>query len=211
MVYVAPADFRLPTVKPYCIGITLDASQDISDANLTSLIAEQSAALDRYTGDHFETETGVTVKADGNEDAYITVAKRIQSVTSIAVTYPGGASVTVPSTSFTFEAFTGDYSQIDHESIISLWPGMYLWPGGWPGGYRNISIVGNLGWPACPDEIKRALALMVWGVAKPGAEPLNRAVRWSTASESYDAGMTSPTGLPEADAIIKRFRRVAYA
>lgn len=161
MVYIAPADFHAATIAEYCVGIALETT-DISDANLTTLIATQSALFDRYTGDHFAAEAAATLKVDGEDQPNLWVSKRIRAVTSIAVTYPGGVSITVPSSAYTFEVFDGDYDMLDHESYISLWSGLYLWPGGWPQGDSNVTIVGDFGWLTTPPEVKRAVALACW-------------------------------------------------
>ena len=163
MAYIIAADFRLATLADWCIGLD-ETTADVSDANLTTLIATASALFDKYTGDHFEPEAGLTLVVDGEASPHLWMPKRIRAVTSVSVTYYGGSTpVVVPSTSYTFEAFTGDFSMLEHESRISLWPGLYIgWPGGWPKGRSNITVVGDFSWPSTPGEVKRAVALACW-------------------------------------------------
>lgn len=161
MAYLAITDFRAATATTSCLGITMETT-DISDANLTALIAEMSHRFDRYTGDHFEAETGATATADGTSELNLFFPKRLRAVTSVTVTWPGGATTVVPTSYYAFEPFTDDFFQIPHPSTIDLKPGLNIYPGGWPAGSNNVSVVGDFSWLTCPTEVKRAVALACW-------------------------------------------------
>ena len=161
MAYLALADFRSATQTAPCMGITMETT-DISDANLTALIAEMSHKFDRYTGDHFEPNAGATIVVDGEDTPNLWMPQRIRALTSVTILIPGGGTNLVASTWYTFNPFVDDFFQISYGSTIDLKPGMYPWPAGWPAGQQNISVVGDFSWATCPSEVKRAVALACW-------------------------------------------------
>jgi hypothetical protein len=285
MTYVLASEFRAASAKHWTSGIRLE-NADISDPDLTALIASASGAFDRYTGDHFEPETGsaisvtvntgtdtftatahglangwtvqvagaslpaplvaatnyfvvgvtantfqlaltsggaaiditttgttvtvtsytTTVTADGEDNPWLWMPKRVRAVVSITVRYPGGAVVSVPSTSYTYESFTGDYSQIAHGSKVSIISGLYVWPTGWPGDVQNVAVTGSFGWPTTPDEVRRAVSLMVWDVVKPQGDILGR-----SEPTGYTNPQSLPTGIPDTDNVIAFFCRRVFA
>lgn len=197
MAYVALADFRTATLTSYCIGCDMTTG-DISDANLPALITEVSDAFDRYTGDHFEPpspDNDTTLIVSGEGQCRLFVPKRIRSITSIAVTVPGGSSSTIASSYYWYEQFTGSFDQVPHGSFVEGYS--YRWPVG----TENVTLTGKFDWAACPAQVKRAIALGCW-------ERVN--VDGSTViTEGALSGGFSR--MVEAQNIADRFRRMVYA
>lgn len=159
MTYIAPADFRAATLASYCQDIALTTA-DISDANLTALIAEKARAFDNWVSDHFEPEPGLTLKVNGRGGRYLYVSKRIRALTSVTINDPYGiGSPVLQSTYYDFDVFAGTADQVKMMNLISMTPSS---PYYWPRGRRNVTIVGDFSWPSVPDDVKRAVALACW-------------------------------------------------
>ena len=58
-----------------------------------------------------------------------------------------------------------------------------------------------------PEQVKRAVALMVYDAIKPNTDVLRRADRWFTPEAQFTMTKTQPTGMEEVDGIISQFTR----
>lgn len=204
MAYLTPSDFRPTSVTWPCLGITFEIGE-VSDANLTGLIAEMSHRFDRYTGDHYEAETAATVTVDGEDNTRLWMPKRIRAVTSISVTYPGGSPSVVSSTTYTFEVFADDFAQIDHESYIDG-------SSAWPAGVANIAVVGNFSWATTVSEVKRAVALACWERVRPVGDALRYGAEIQVDGSTVMVPVSSPfSRIPEAQELADMFRRKGRA
>jgi hypothetical protein len=104
--------------------------------------------------------------------------------------------------------------------MISVIPGKYLTGSGWwddwlytgiwqnwPIGTNTIQLTGTFSWETTPEQVKRAVTLMVYDAIKPQGDPLHRAAQWSTSNFQIVRANTNPTGIPEVDNIIDQFTR----
>lgn len=207
MAYLTAAEWFAGT-SPWVLGLGLSTA-DVGTATLNDLITEMSAAFDTYTDDHFESSTG-TITVDSVGGALLRVPKRIQAVTLLETQDYTGAWTTEVSTAYRYEAFTGDARQVEVDDVIEIVPGQALASGSatWPVGFQTVRLSGTFDWASCPMDVKRAVALMCWERVKSPGDSLRLSQRWQTQAESFDRSLTTPTGMPEADEIIARYRRI---
>lgn len=210
MAYVIPADFHAASQKWWCKGLTLEIA-DIPDADLTAVIAAVSARVDEWTFDHFETESTTTFYEDGWDTTRLFPHRRIQSLTTVSVKQYGGTYFDLdPGYYEVVSSISGGTAWIDGPDYVSVAYGRALpTPSGkWPHASAGVKLVGTFSWPACPDDIKRAVAALVWDEVKPFGEVLRRAVALRTQDGDYDmVGTTTPTGLPPIDRILGVYAR----
>jgi hypothetical protein len=208
--YIIPADFHAASLKWWCKGLTLEIA-DIPDADMTAVIAAVSDQVDEWCYDHFETVSAVTETYDGYDLTRLAPRRRIQSITTVEIKQYGGAYFTLDPTYYeVVSSITGSTVWIDGSDYISVGYGRSLpTPSGrWPHYSAGVRITGNFGWPACPDNIKRVVALLAWDHVKPVGDTLRRAQTLQTESETFDmTGPSTPSGLPEADELLKIYTR----
>jgi hypothetical protein len=230
MTYVVAADFRPGSGKWYTHGIPL--TEDDADSNaLSDAITAMSEAIDLYTRDHFEPEPGdgppegtITIDMSGNGGAAIELPKRIRSITEVALRDRDGVlTVQEPSVYRYTQSLIEGGTLVDHDhdlDQIALIPGQHLtgtgwwgdsmYPGiwhTWPIGPQTIQVTGQFSFATTPEQIKRAVALMVYDAIKPSSDVLHRSERWATPTASVIRAPADPTGLPEVDGIISQFTR----
>lgn len=212
MAYTVPADLRLETVKWWGQGLTLTATE-ISDADLTLVIAAVSQRIDDWTQDHFESETTVTEYIDGWNTSRLYPRRRIQSITSVAVQTVGGTTyTTLAATDYeVVSSISGSAVRIDGSDYIAVAYGRTVpgsGSGAWPHGPNAAKVIGTFSWPATPENIKKAVALLVYDEVKPQADILRRGTRLNEPDMSYDlGGTTSPSGIRPVDLLISQYMR----
>lgn len=213
MAYVAAADFREGSKKWYTAQATLTQEQ-APDADLTAAIASISAQFDGWCDDHFEATAATEFTLDVREHSRrLYLPKRVRSVTQVETIDEDGVATVEAATAYRVHsslnaAGSEETGKLDWLEII---PGERLSTdtGGWPIGTGTVQVTGNWDYLVTPDRVKRAIALLVWNHFAPRGDSLHRAQRWQTEQASYDASLTTPTGLPEVDAIIEDLRRSA--
>lgn len=213
MAYVVAADFREGSKKWYTAQATLTDEQ-APTPDLTAAIAALSAQFDSWCDDHFEatasTEFTVDVR-DNSRNLYL--PRRVRSVTQVETIDVDGVATVEPATSYRVHSSlnAAGSEEIGKLDWIELLPGERLntQTGGWPWGTGTVQVTGNWDYLVTPDRVKRAVALLVWNHFAPRGDSLHRAQRWQTEQASYDASLTTPSGLPEVDAIIEDLRRSA--
>lgn len=222
MAYVAVADFRTGTLAEYCVGLTLSTTE-ASDAQLTAAITRISTRIDQYTNDHFESASA-TYDLNGSGTSRIYLPARATAITSVS-TRDYASNLTVQaSTAYRFHSSlnAAGSAVVDDYDWVDVIPGQYLtsvstpWTdpdysaAAWPAGAQTIRVIGTFGWLVTPPEIKRATALLVYNSVKPIRNDLGLAQSWTTTDASFDRSVTTPSGLPEVDEIVSRYRRDAY-
>lgn len=211
MAYIAAAAFREGSKQWYTAQATLTEEQ-ASTADITAAIASFSAQFDSWTNDHFEatasTEFAIDVRDPGRN---LYLPRRVRSVTQVETIDVDGVATVEPATSYRIHSSlnaAGSEAKGDLD-WVELLPGEILNTdsGGWPWGTGTVQVTGDWDYLVTPDRVKRAVALLVWNHFAPRGDSLHRAQRWQTEQASYDASQTTPSGLPEVDAIIEDIRR----
>jgi hypothetical protein len=136
-----------------------------SDAFLTSLITRASRDVDRLTGQFFDLSTSVTrtFDGDGSRILFLPWAWPLNAVTTLTVKAgTNGSPQTVASTDYFLEpggrpnGWPARWIELSDQSTSGY--------GYFGAGKRTISITGDFGWAATPDEIKEVcLELVVRG------------------------------------------------
>lgn len=207
MVYIAAADFRERTLKPYTANLLLDETHG-TDAYIDLVIAQVTTQVELDLADDFEPPGGdadETIDVMGWGTARLYVPRRVRSLTSVATRFPWVST-------FTTEAATA-YRL--HKSLNAAGTAMVdgarsdwidallgLTLGIWPEGADTVRLVGKFGWAAVPDDIKRLVALKTYDQIKGSADPLSRIVQRQTFDATITYGPSS-----EITDIETRYRR----
>ncbi len=224
--YVSSADFRPGSGKWYTHGIPL-TEDDADNNSLSDAITAMTQAFDLYTDDHFEPEPGgepettMTLDLPGSGGPNITVPKRIRSLTDVSLRdFNGNLISQLPSVYRVIQSIVDGKRTEGDLDQISVIPGQWLsgvgywgdnfYTGSWqyfPLGVNSVQITGTFSWPSTPEQVKRAVSLMVYDAIKPGTDVLRRADRWATPTANFTVAVANPTGMPEVDNIIGQFTR----
>src|SRR5690242_9777346 len=167
--YILPADFHAATLAEWCVGIPLETA-DISDANLTTLIARMSAKFDFYTQDSYSKTAGDIIRVDGSGSDTLYLPERCTALTTVETLNPDAITWTTQvSTVYEFVssldsagAVRSQLCDIDHLTIHppQMLVNVYASGSIWPQGTHNVRITGDFGWTTTPGDVKRAIALM---------------------------------------------------
>lgn len=213
--YIDPDDFRTATAKWYTTGILLTTAQ-AGDTILEQTIAHVSQQLDEWTGDHFLPEEA-SIDLRGTGGTILTLPRRTRSISALKTRDHDGVLTAEASTAYRLcSSLNSDGTDFSEEHIydyVEMIPQEFLndGTGVWPAGNKTVQVTGAFGWAATPEAIKRACALAVWNILAAKSPEERRASEWSTKDARYVASDTLPTGLPEADTIIKQFTRPVWA
>jgi hypothetical protein len=215
--YLLFSYLRPGSAAEFAAGLELPDSLVGTDAAITSTIARMSQRFDDLTGDHFSTQTPVTLTLSGNGSRILDLPRRTTALTSVSITDYAGTS--------TVQAAGVDRLHSSLNSAGSAWtsPGSLDWieitPNnflagasfglgyGWPAEPNSVTVVGTFGWTVTPTDVKRAVALMVYDHFKPVADPLRRTIAWASGDAQFSRDQSKPTGLPEVDQIISDYSR----
>ena len=205
MTYLAPADFRERTVKPYCKQLEL-AEGEASDAQLTTLIAQVASRVEIDLHDRFDPpdpDADETYDLDGSGLQKLHLPWRVRSITSVSTRDDAGTLTAQAAGAYRLrQSLNAAGTAMLHGRRLDWLIGLTLSTGVWPLGTNTVRIVGKVGWAAVPDDVKRLVALGVYDLVKPLDDPLNRV----TARSSLDATFTY--GAPrEAVEIASRYVR----
>lgn len=234
MVYIIPDDLRQETLKSYAADIPIDRAQ-AGDAVLTAAIAELSEQFDRWTHDHFEPESAITVYEDGDGSRTLKTRKRIRAITEVATLALDGSWQVQLASVYRVESSlnaSGIHASGDPDTDgIEILPAQWLantynmagsWPWGnvWPLGTQNVRLKGDFSWATTPDRVKRAVAMLTWARFQYGNPDIRRAVAFTNIEGSVGgSGMgaqsqiapSEPSGIPIVDEIIADYCRDAPA
>lgn len=207
MAYIAAADFRERTVKPYCANLILTETDGL-DAYIDLVIAQVTTQVELDLADDFEPPGGdadEAIDVDGWNSSRLYSPRRIRSLTTVQTrlsyltTY-----VTEASTSYRIKKSlnAAGTAMIDGSTSDWLDALVGLSTGVWPMGAGTVKLTGKFGWAAVPDDIKRLVALKVYDLVKGSADPLSRIVQRTTADAILTYGPSS-----EITDITNRYQR----
>jgi len=206
MAYIAAADFRERTVKPYCANLILGEADGL-DAYIDLIIAQVTTQVELDLADDFEPAGGdpdETIDVDGWGTSRLYAPRRVRSLTTVQTRWPwvttftteAAASYRLRKSLNTAGSAMIDGTKNDWIDAITLSTGI------WPSGAQTVRLVGKFGWAVVPDDIKRLVALKVYDLIKGNADPLSRIVQRQT----LDATITYGASTEVAD-ITSRYRR----
>lgn len=206
MAYVAPADFREQTRKPWTQGLLLDES--LVDDYFEDVIALVQERIDDELGDTFEPpspDDDITLDLNAYGGRRLYLPRRIRSITSVSTRDLNGTLTAEAATLWraTSSLTGGEFADGPYD-YLELIPGQYLSTGWWPYGAQTVQVVGKFGWPAPPDDIKRLTALYVYDYVKPKDHPLTNVESRTTLEGTIVYGPSE-----EIERIRDRYRRKA--
>lgn len=205
MSYVAAADFRERTMRPWCVGIVL-GEPDGTDAYLDELITLVTARIEHDLRDDFEPpspDDPVTISVDGNGALLLDLPRRVRVLTTVETLDTSGAYTTQSATTYRLNqslnaagTAMNDGQKLDTLEALSITCGV------WPHNANAVRLTGKFGWAAVPQDIKRLVALRVYDLAKGSSDPLSRVVQRTTVDQVITLGESR-----EILAIEARYRR----
>ena len=207
MAYIAAADFRERTVKPYCANLLLDETHG-TDSYIDLIIAQVTTQVELDLADDFEPpnpDNDETIDVDGWGTLRLYAPRRVRSLTTVAARWPDVSTfTTLASTSYRLRKSlnTAGTAMVDGRTSdwLDAMPGLFT--GIWPLGAETVRLTGKFGWAAAPEDIKRLVALRVYDLIKGNADPLSRIIQRQT----FDATITYGPSTEVAD-ITARYRR----
>jgi hypothetical protein len=178
--YLAAADFRERTQKPWCVGLLLTEG-DATDAQLDLFIAQTAAQVELELQDDFDPPTpdnDETIYVDGSIGSRLYIPRRVRSLTTVSTRNLAGTLSAVASTSYRLNSSLNAAGTAMRENRMRDWidsSSGTTW--NWSGG---VQLIGKFGWAAVPADIKRLVALRVYDVAKATGDPLSRITQRTT-------------------------------
>lgn len=207
MAYIAAADFRERTVKPYCANLILTETDGL-DSYIDLVIVQVVAQVELDLADDFEPpnpDNDETIDVDGWGTARLYLPRRTRSLTSVATRWPWVSTFTTEaSTAYRLRKSLNSTNTAMVDGTKNDWLDVLtgLSTGVWPSGASTIRLVGKFGWAAVPDDIKRLVALKTYDLIKGSADPLSRIVQRQTLDATITFGPS-----PEITDITNRYRR----
>jgi len=209
-------DFRTESLHEVCRQLDL-TDEEAGDAHLTDAIGRLQLRLEEWTNDRYESQA-LTLDLDGSGWTRLYLPRRCTELDAVSLRDEFGDLTLQDPQHYRFRSslYNAGRERIDPEATDYL----VTVPGGgglstglydWPTGPQSVRVVGNFGWVEAPTDIKRALALCIFDHFKPLRADLRRTVTWRTTDASMDASTTTPSGIPEADAIIASYHYDAPA
>jgi hypothetical protein len=211
MSYIAAADFRERTVKPYCANLILGET-DGTDAYMDLVIAQVTARVELDLADDFEPpnpDNDETIDVDARGGYRLYTPRRVRSSTTVSARNPWVIAYTAQaSTAYrlrkSLNAAGTAMADGQKRDWLDAMPG--LTTGSWPNGAAAVQLVGKFGWAAVPDDIKRMVALKVYDQIKGSTDPLSRITQRQTIDATITYGPSQ-----EVTEISDRYRRSTLA
>jgi hypothetical protein len=214
MAYVAAADLTLKSKKSWAQGLLLtEAEGDVTFVD--SVIADIELQVNQMLEDDFAPEAGdadVTLELSGSGTSRLYLPRRCRLITTVKTRADTGTLTTEAAISYRLHSSLNaagtamvDNSHFDWIDIIQPLSVGSSWPEGW----QTVQVVGKFGWTSPPNDIKRLVTLLVYDTIKEKNSNLRRTEKLQTDQNSFIFVNPDPdeTGIPEADRIIRRYRR----
>ena len=206
MTYIAAADFRLGTLKPYTAGLALTEA-DGTNAWLDLVIASVTTQVELDLHDDFEPpnpDSDETLVTSGNGLTSWHPPRRVRSLTTVTTIDSAGTSTAQTGYRLDKSLNAAGTAMVDGRKLDTLQAIDGFTLPCWPDAPGSVSLVGKFGWAAVPDDIKRLVALRTYGLVKAKADPLTTIVQRTT----IDAVMTFGPSVEERE-IVDRYARFA--
>jgi len=204
MSYVAAADFRERTVKPYCANLMLGESDGL-DAYIDLIIAQVTTQVELDLADDFDPpnpDTDEVISVDGSGWSRLYLPRRVRSLTTVETRALEVFTVQA-STTWRLRKSLNTAGTAMVEGRVSDWlDAVSLSTSVWPPGADTVRLTGKFGWAVVPDDIKRLVALRVYDQIKGQADPLSRIVQRTTADAILTYGPSQ-----EVTDIMERYQR----
>lgn len=206
MAYIAAADFRERSVKPYCANLILGET-DGTDSYLDLIIAQVTTQVELDLNDDFEPPTpdvDEVIETNGNGLFTLYLPRRTRSLTAVKTRDMLGTLTTQAATSYRLRSSlnAAGTAMTDGRKLDVLEALTGLTTGVWPIGAMSLQLTGKFGWAVVPDDIKRLVALMVYDQIKGSTDPLSRIVQRQTLDATITYGPSQ-----EITDIMRRYRR----
>ena len=222
---------RPDTVAEFAFGLDLETTLVPLDATITSAITRMTARFEDLVNDSFSTATTQTLELNGSGTSRLIIPKRTTAVTAVKTRDYAGTLTTQASTvwRFTSSLDAAGAKRVGGWDYIDVVPGQYLtglydpyaqystinyteltWPSVWPQGPQMVQVVGTTGWTTCPDDVKRAIALLVSDHFHAPSGSYRRASEWTDGTTRVLGAPVDedhPFGMPEVDQIFREYRR----
>lgn len=202
------ADFRERTLQLWTGDILL-TEQDGSDAYLDLVIAHVTTQVELDLDDDFEPpspDNDETLELDGDGGARLDVPRRVRSLTSVSTRDSEGVLTLEAATDYRLRSSLNSTGTAMYEGRkldwIDIIPGQLLSTGPWPNGPQTVRLIGKFGWSVVPTDIKRLVALRVYGLVKAKSDPLTTIVQRTTADAVITYGESE-----EERRIVARYTR----
>lgn len=187
MTYVAAADFREQTRKPWCKSLVLTEG-DAPDTELDLLIAQVAGLVELELDDDFDPpnpDNDETIFVDGTLGSRLYVPRRVRSLTSVSTRSLSGTITAIAATSYRLHSsLVAGLAMLDgnrkRDWIESL--SYTAWAA------DGIQLVGKFGWAAPPNDIRRLVALRVYDMVKATGDPLSTVSQKVTSDGSIVLG-----------------------
>jgi hypothetical protein len=204
MAYIAAADFRERTVKPYCANLILGETDGI-DAYVDLIITQVATQVELDLGDDFDPpspDTDEVISVDGSGWSRLYLPRRVRSLTTVETRALEVFTVQT-STKWRLRKSLNTAGTAMIEGRVSDWiDAVSLSTSVWPSGADTVRLTGKFGWAVVPDDIKRLVALKVYDLIKGNADPLSRIVQRQTLDATVTYGPSS-----EITDIMSRYQR----
>jgi len=202
--YIAAADFRERTVKPYCTNLILGESDGL-DAYVDLIITQVSTQVELDLADDFDPpspDTDEVISVDGSGWSRLYMPRRVRSLTTVETRLLEVFTVQA-STKWRLRKSLNTAGTAMIEGRVSDWlDAVSLSTSVWPYGADTVRLTGKFGWAAVPDDIKRLVALKTYDLIKGNADPLSRIIQRQTLDATITYGAST-----EVTDIMSRYQR----
>jgi len=193
LAYIAATDLRQRSRKSWAGDIALTEA-DGDDAYLDAIIAQVTTQVELELGDDFEPpnpDVDETIKIDAFGGYYLTVPRRVRSITTLQTRQAGGTVMTSQTAFYHRRSLnaagtamaTNDQGSGRKFDVLEALTGF-----AWPYGQEMVWITGKFGWAVVPDDIKRLVALRVYDAIKPSSDPLHEIIQRNTLDATITYG-----------------------
>jgi hypothetical protein len=206
--YVVPEDFLEVTAKPWCRNLIVGEG-DVPA--LATAIVQVTSRIEHELQDDFEPpnpDNDVVFEVDGSGQCRLYCPRRIRSITSVKLRDSAGALTVQDTGTYRVSASlnAAGTAMVDQakQDWLEVIPSRMLSTGAdyWPVGPQTVQLTGKFGWGVVPDDIKRLVALQVYALVRPSADPLTTVQQVNYGDHVEVRGESR-----EAAEIVKQYRR----
>lgn len=214
--YIEADDLRAGTALYPYMTVPSSGNGAVSDARLSSMIGSAEQAIDTYCRDHFASSSA-TYRIQGDGSAYLTLPRRVRSVTAVALVDYAGTSTSFDSTYYrihtSFDDVTGANFVQSSSDQLELKKQLTVGNAGgnWPLAPWTVEVTGTWDWAAIPEAVKYAACVLVWSWCQSNLPPNVEAIDMGSATIRRPPLAIESTGVFEADRALQPFRNLAFS